>query len=215
MNQKAAALFNNDQQQAAVKLLVQAIDEDGQDIDNYLQLATYLTTLKDYDQAEELLKKALHQFPDNLDLMYNLGVLYYEIEAFPLAEQQFQKLVKQKADTENYLMLARIYYKQQNYAKAMAFALTAHDQDPKAVAPNIMLGDSLLSMGRLKQAKPFYLKAHELAPDNMESLFGAGVVAFILDRDDRLLEEVKAKNPEYYQKQTKRLSEIEQFLKTK
>lgn len=215
MNQKAAALFNNDQQQAAVKLLVQAIDKNDQDIDNYLQLATYLTTLKDYDQAEELLKKACHQFPDNLDLMYNLGVLYYEIEAFPLAEQQFQKLLKLQADTENYLMLARIYYKQQNYAKAMAFALTAHDQDPQAVAPSIMLGDSLLSMGRLKQAQEFYLQAHQLAPDNMESLFGAGVVAYILNQDDSLLAQVKMKNPTYYQQQIKRLSEIEKFLKNK
>lgn len=215
MNQKAAALFNIDQKEAAVKLLVQAIDAQPDDLDNYLQLGTYLTELKDFEQAEELLQKACHRFPNNGDLNYDLGIVYYEAEHFELALQQFTQLIKTQPKSENFLMLARIYFKQQNYPKAAAFALTAHEKAPDTAAPSILLGDSLLSMGQLQSAKDFYLQAHKVDPDNLDALFGAGMVTFILDKDDRLLLQVKTKNAAYYDKQQQRLSEIEKFLRTK
>lgn len=45
--------------EAAVKDLVQYLQDHSEDIEAYVTLATFLTTLKDFEQAEALLQKAL------------------------------------------------------------------------------------------------------------------------------------------------------------
>ncbi|MCH4171040.1 MAG: tetratricopeptide repeat protein [Lactobacillus sp.] len=214
MNQQAAALFDKDDQQGAISLLVKAIAKDSDDLENYLQLGTYLTAVQDFEQAEELFQKALHKFPNNQALNYNLGVLYYEAGELKKAQAQFQSLNTKAQTAENYLMLARVFFKQQNYQKATAFALTAHDLAPKDTGALVLLGDSLLSLGNLKQAQDFYLDAYGLDKANLAALFGAGMVQYVLDHDDHLLQAVKAQDPKYYHAQQKRLSDIEKYVAT-
>lgn len=77
------------QHEEAVQQLVDYLEKTPTDIEAYVTLATFLTTLKDYEQAEVLLQKALTQFPENDALKYALGTLYYQAEAYQQAETTF------------------------------------------------------------------------------------------------------------------------------
>lgn len=215
MNRQAEALFqqkDKTKKQEAVSLLVTAINQAPKQLDNYLQLAAYLTAMQDFEQAEDLLQKALQQFPDNSALQYNLGVLYYEAGALTQAEQQFNQLVSQAPTAENDLMLSRIYFKKQNFAKAFAFALTAHDQDSQNEPAVLMMADCLLSLGQLQPAQNYYQQAAKLKPDDMAALFGAGMVQYILHEDDGQLQKVKQADPAYFKQQQERLVAIEKLV---
>ena len=59
----AEQLYQQNQKQAAVKLLAQKLQQDMSHLDWFLQLSGYLTAGGDLAQAEELLLKAKQRFP--------------------------------------------------------------------------------------------------------------------------------------------------------
>ncbi|WP_416353022.1 tetratricopeptide repeat protein [Agrilactobacillus fermenti] len=213
MNKQAEKLFNQDEKQKAVHVLVQAINNEPEQIENYLQLSTYLTQLQDVEQAEVLLQKAIGKFGAQTELLYNLGVVYYEAGRYDLAQTEFDKLNQQDANFDNNLMLARIFFKTKQYAKAAAFALTATEKAPQNSAAYLVLADSLLSLGQLSQAKTFYQKAYQLKPTDLDALFGIGLIDFVRDHDQTKLLAVKAKDAQYYASKQTQLVAIEKMIR--
>ncbi|MEO0139393.1 MAG: tetratricopeptide repeat protein [candidate division WOR-3 bacterium] len=47
-----------------------------------------------YEKAEELLKKALSEYPNNEELLYNLGMLYELMLEDPKAEEIYNKILE-------------------------------------------------------------------------------------------------------------------------
>ena len=82
MDKEIANLYESGKVELAVKKLVKRIDSDPKNVDNYLQLSTYLIDQNSIDQALELLQKASTVVEDSKDLTYNLAVCYY-IKEFP------------------------------------------------------------------------------------------------------------------------------------
>ncbi|WP_369395648.1 tetratricopeptide repeat protein [Lentilactobacillus senioris] len=134
--------------------LVQKIDRNPEEPQNYYDLATVLVDGNDYEQAEELLMKALGLF-DNDEvtvkdkLIYGLANVYYAAEEYPKAIQWFEKITSQQLKTDAYLMLAQSYLALGDNKRSMAFALTA--QGKQIMKPEIsnLIGDNLLALGGL------------------------------------------------------------------
>ena len=123
----------------ATHKLVQAIDQDPYNVDNYYQLGTILTEMQSFPQAEELFKRAINIFKDQpakVDLLtYGLGNVFYSAGLYDEAIQAFQKVTDHKLKTEAYLMIGQANYAQQKYQQAMVFALTASDEMPQNKEP--------------------------------------------------------------------------------
>ncbi len=47
-----------------------------------------------YEKAEELLRKALSEYPNNEELLYNLGMLYELMLEDPKAEEIYHKILE-------------------------------------------------------------------------------------------------------------------------
>ena len=77
MDKKIAQLYDNGKVDQAIHLLVQKIDQKPQNIENYLQLSTYLIEQGSVDQAQQLLEQAQHLVKKPQELNYNLAVSYY------------------------------------------------------------------------------------------------------------------------------------------
>ncbi|PIO83654.1 hypothetical protein BSQ39_08785 [Loigolactobacillus backii] len=214
MNKKIKVLWQKGDQQGAVKALVAAIDHDPTNVDNYLQLAAFLVILKDYTQAEKLILTALQRFPDNQDLKYSLGTIYYSAGKYDQALKQFQHLTLKRLKNDQLYMLASTYQAKQDYARALAFALTAQQAQPKQTDTNLLVGDLWLALGKFKQAETYYKKALVSAPEDAAANFKNGLAALALGDSENNAYFIKAKELDaaYFAKEKHQLIDIERYL---
>ena len=77
MDKKIDNLYRNDKTDEAIHQLIEKIDEHPKNVDNYLQLSTYLIEQGSFDQAQKLLEQAQHLVEKPQELSYNLAVAYY------------------------------------------------------------------------------------------------------------------------------------------
>ncbi|KRM23863.1 tetratricopeptide repeat protein [Latilactobacillus graminis] len=199
--------------EVAVKELVQYLQEQPDDIEAYVTLATFLTTLKDFEQAEVLLQKALTQFPKENALIYALGTLYYQAEAYQQAAPLFMQLVQDSQAIDAQYMLAQTYHQLEQNSRALVFALTVQEQQPDQLDVNLLVGDILTSLGDFDQAQTYLKNALTIDPRNGEVLFKYGLTQLVLGAtSDIYFEQAKQYAPDYFQKNKQQLIDIEGFM---
>ncbi len=145
----------------AIHKLVEKVDREPNNYHNYYDLATFLVEAKDYEQAEELLMKALGLFDKSSQdvkdtLKFGLGNVYYAAAEYDKAIKIFQEIDDKKLQAESYLMLAQSYMAKGDNKRAMVFALSAQSSRHDDPDVNQMIGDNLLALGNFEQAGEFY-----------------------------------------------------------
>lgn len=198
--------------------LVAKIDADPHNYHHYYDLATLLVEGKSYEQAEELLMKALGIFKtadqDVLDtLKFGLGNVYYAAEEYDKAIKIFQEIDDQKLQSEAYIMLAQSYMAKGDNKRAMVFALSAQSTRQKDPVVNQMIGDNLLALGNFSQAADFYDLALKAEPQNGKANFNRGLVAMVLGEDfEDYFKKAKQYDPTYFKNGQQKLKDIEKFV---
>ncbi|GAY74089.1 tetratricopeptide repeat protein [Lentilactobacillus kosonis] len=201
-----------------VHKLVTKIDQEPNNYHNYYELATVLVEGKDYEQAEELLMKALGLFSDAnqpaTDLLkYGLGNVYYAAEEYDKAIDIFQNVEDHQLKVKAYVMLAQSYMAKGDNKRAMVFALTAQSEAKDDPEVNKLIGDNLLSLGNFQQAGEFYDLALKTEPDNGPVNFDRGLVAMVDGENYQpYFEKAKQLDPDYYEKGQQKLQDIEKFI---
>ncbi|OIF97448.1 tetratricopeptide repeat protein, partial [Acinetobacter baumannii] len=155
MDKKIARLYDDGQVEQAIHLLVQRIDQKPQNVENYLQLSTYLIEQGSVDQVQKLLEQAQHLVKKPLELNYNLAVAHYLQGDF---DQALALLDQIPNDDLTLYQKALTYLKLGQSQKALAYALTIKKVDERVQE---LLGDIWLSMGESRQAKQIYLAIPE------------------------------------------------------
>lgn len=150
MDKKIDQLYQDGKTDKAVHLLVEKIDEKPQQIENYLQLSTYLIEQGSLDQAQKLLEQAQHLVKTPLELNYNLAVVHYLQGDF---DQALALLKVIPNDELTLYQKALVYLKLGQGQKALAYALTIKQQDDRV---RELIGDIWLSLGQLTQALASY-----------------------------------------------------------
>ena len=206
----------------ATHKLVQAIDQDPYNVDNYYQLGTILTEMQSFPQAEELFKRAINIFnnqPAKVDLLtYGLGNVFYSAGLYDEAIQAFQRVTDHKLKAEAYLMIGQANYAQQKYQQAMVFALTASDEMPQNKEPKRLLADCFLALGKFDQAEDFYQQVLEMDDTDLRALFQLGVIKFTQESPeaaDEYFNKVKQLDQDYYDRMQERLRDVQRAIKSK
>lgn len=209
-----------EEQQAhqVIHQLIQKIDRQPNNFHNYYDLATFLVEAKDYQQAEELLMKALGIFDNDSDdvkdtLKFGLGNVYYAAEEYDKAIKTFQQINDDKLQSEAYIMLAQSYMAKGDNKRAMVFALSAQSTKHDDPTVNQMIGDNLLALGNFKQAGEFYDIVLKHEPKDGKANFNRGLVAMVDDEPfERYFQTAKESDPDYFQKGQQKLKDIEKFV---
>lgn len=209
-------MTEKDEKQNLVHELIQKIDQDPHEVQNYYALATVLVNQQSFDQAEELLVKARGLFDDQASrdlLTYGLGNVYYAAGLYERANTTFQTVKDPQYRHDANLMIAQGYFAQSQYKLAFAFALTAleqHQQDPET---NELLGDINLAMGEAEAAQKYYDVALK-NKDTAKLLFNRGVVEMTLTKkpDNDYFVRAKQRDPEFFVKAKQRLVDIDKLL---
>ncbi|KRK35126.1 tetratricopeptide repeat protein [Loigolactobacillus bifermentans] len=207
------ALWQAGQQQEAVKALVNVIEQHPDQVDNYLELAAFLTTLQDFEQAQQLLQQVQQRFPDNQDIQYSLATTYYAAGRYDLAEPLFLKLTDSRLKTDQNYMLGALYHQKQDDKRALAFALTAQQAAPQRLDATQLVGDIWLSLGQFKAAEQAYQQVLSQQPDVAAAYFNVGLALLGAGEDAAAyFKKADALDHDYFQQQQQRLADIERYL---
>ncbi|WP_022791752.1 tetratricopeptide repeat protein [Weissella halotolerans] len=212
--------MTKDQEQSEViHRLVQAIESDADNWSAYVDLVSALTAAHSLPQAEELGLKALARFSDlpvaRDELQYALGNVYYQAGDFDRANHFFSTIEAKRLKHDATLMQAQSWYGQRQYKRALAFALTAVQQDPNDVMAQDLLGDLWLSQNDLKRAKQAFEMALLQQVDDFRGNFGRGLIALIeqgLD-DNPWLKRAQLRNPERFVQEQEKVDDLLTVLK--
>lgn len=133
---------------------------------------------KNYQKAEEELKKSLSIRNNIYEPHYHLATLYYATKQFDLAEKYYRTALQLKPDAAEALNNLAYLLAQQNQKieEATAMANTAVKLEPHNASYLDTLGWLYYRAGNLDQALNMLLKSAQLAPDQAEILMHIGVV---------------------------------------
>ncbi|OUQ57817.1 tetratricopeptide repeat protein [Lactobacillus gallinarum] len=210
MDKKIAQLYDNGKVDQAIHLLVQKIDQKPQNIENYLQLSTYLIEQGSVDQAQQLLEQAQHLVKKPQELNYNLTVSYYMQGDFDKALALLDQIPN---DDLTLYQKALTYLKLGQSQKALAYALTIKKVDDKVQE---LLGDIWMSLGENAQAQQAYL----MIPKDRRTAkiyFLLGVSTMEKDRTqaEAYFAKAKAMDEKYYKRAMDQYASIMKMLNDK
>ena len=210
MDKKIAQLYDNGKVDQVIHLLVQKIDQKPQNIENYLQLSTYLIEQGSVDQAQQLLEQAQHLVKKPQELNYNLAVSYYMQGDFDKALALLDQIPN---DDLTLYQKALTYLKLGQSQKALAYALTIKKVDDKVQE---LLGDIWMSLGENAQAQQAYL----MIPKDRRTAkiyFLLGVSTMEKDRTqaEAYFAKAKAMDEKYYKRAMDQYASIMKMLNDK
>ena len=210
MDKKIAQLYDEGKVDQAIHLLVQRIDDKPQNIDNYLQLSTYLIEQGSLDQAQQLLEHAQHLVKKPKELNYNLAICYYMQGNFDKALNLLDQIPN---DDLTLYQKALTYLKLGQSQKALAYALTIKNIDERVQE---LLGDIWMSMGNNDTARQLYLKI-PLEKRTAKIYFLLGVSTLEKDRTQakEYFDRAKKMDEKYYKRAMDQYASIMKMLNDK
>lgn len=210
MDKKIAQLYDEGKVDQAIHLLVQRIDDKPQNVDNYLQLSTYLIEQGSLDQAQQLLEHAQHLVKKPKELNYNLAICYYMQGDFDKALNLLDQIPN---DDLTLYQKALTYLKLGQSQKALAYALTIKNIDERVQE---LLGDIWMSMGNNDMARQMYLKI-PLEKRTAKIYFLLGVSTLEKDRTQakEYFDRAKKMDEKYYKRAMDQYASIMKMLNDK
>ncbi|QFR23356.1 tetratricopeptide repeat protein [Schleiferilactobacillus harbinensis] len=200
---------------ARVHTLVAQIDRDPRDKKAMIELAHLLVTQNDLDQASTLLTKALGLFPDDDLLQYNLAVVATAQGQYSIAQKLLAQVTDPVLAADKAYTTGQIYYKQQQYPRALAFALTAVDHNGADAQYQLLYGDILSALENWTLAVPALQQAASLAPKGFKPHFDLGVALLgqgQVDEARAVLAQAEKIDPARFQHQLTLFSDIGRLM---
>lgn len=206
--------YNEGNQDEAIQAAVKAVDANPTDPRPYATLATMLIGINAETEATQLLTQALGLFPDDPELLYSFGLLGYHQGDLNTAIGAFSQLVGPtnplKVDAS--YMLGLCYQQLKQPQQAVAFALTAHEAEPKRVDAALLVAELLMSLEAFKQAAAILEPL--LAQRDAQVLFTYGLALSGAGEDGQTyLDQAKAIDPSGYNQKAQQVRDIAGFIK--
>lgn len=203
--------------QADIARLVSEINANPDNWQAYADLVAVLVATENLVEAEELALKSLGLFQANdealQNLLYAAGNVYYVAGDYARANEFFAKITDLEILHDATVMQAQAWYAQNQFQKALVFALTAVEQQPENVAAQVLLGNIWLGLQNMDKATTAFNDAIHVDPMNFDANFGRGIIAIVDgDRENQWSATAEMIDMERYRAQAQRLDEIVQLL---
>lgn len=209
---KAENLFKSNKKEEAVIVLTKSLEKNFYQLPLILQLSTYLSYGGEFDQAEELLKKAKTMFPSELSIDYNLGNIYFSQEKYDYAYGIFENLVKSNFGHDALFMLAQTLKNMSDYSHALVYAITAYEKNPKDENYAELVGDIFLSMGILEEAEIYFNKSYNIN-NNGKNVFKLAITKMANGEESTTFFEIaKETDFEYYKNNLQKIDDIQKLV---
>ena len=148
--------------------------------------------LGNYSEGMVILQKLLEDDPENVNMLYNLGICYSEMGLLKKSIETLEMCVQFAPNYDNALVaLGFSYYQSGLDEKAIALFAKALEIDPDNVYAIKNMGALHNKMGDPDQALMCYKKADALMPDNPEIVLGLGQSYEQSEQSDKAFEHYK------------------------
>lgn len=137
------------------------------------KIAKLYEYMKQYDDAIKYYSLLLMQLPNDPILLSSLGSLYYQIN--PKDENTYMHYFEDSyryfpSNFDNLTVLGFLYFKEENYEKALSFFKLASKVNPNAYTAEIHYAKCYFKLGRFRESFKAFRKIHNKYPDNKEAL---------------------------------------------
>jgi tetratricopeptide (TPR) repeat protein len=130
-----------------------------------------------YDDAVRLLEVLLRLHPDNVDLLYNLGMALSDMGRLERAVELLARACSLASNNVNAkVALGVAYSRQQKWDDAVTTLRDALQQDDRNPWAHRNLGACLLRAGEMEEAERHLRRAVELNPEDQQNLYGLAQV---------------------------------------
>ena len=148
----------------AIRMLQLVIDQDPTEVKAFLELG-YLYQLKKNPLAATYYQNALQVDPNNIEINYNLAMLYQELGEYEKAIEQYKILLSIDAKNKHALHnIGYIYLNYLgNYEEAVNFFSKAIEADPNFINAICNRGVAYENLGRNEEARKDYLRCKEIS----------------------------------------------------
>jgi tetratricopeptide (TPR) repeat protein len=130
----------------------------------------------EYDQAVEIYKKIIEEFPDAYQINLNIGNCYFEKQEYETAVQAYLKVVeKEPANIDVILSIGNSYSNLKQFEKALEWynKIEVAKINDHVVLYNI--GIFYFNRGNIKEAIPFFKHSVEVKEDFLEGWYQLGM----------------------------------------
>ena len=123
----------------------------------YVSLGNIFSRQKNYDRAEECYLKVLETYPDNIEALYNLGIVYLTDFRLDDAKPYFERVMALNPEiAECHFQLAFIYSEISEHDKAIKYLVKAIELKPNYAKAMFLLGCIFLKMGNFAEGWKLY-----------------------------------------------------------
>jgi predicted TPR repeat methyltransferase len=175
--QKALTAQKDDNNELAITLYKQVLQEDEFHLPTLFNLATIYGEEHNYEEAIYYYERMLEQEPDFVRAYYNLAVCYLQIRNVEQAQhllEQAVRLVPEYATAQH--LLGSILFKKRDFFKASDHLQLTIKHDPESAEAFCHLGMLRLQQEDLESAQVYLEQAIKLQPAQAEAHYHMGLI---------------------------------------
>lgn len=143
--------------------------------------------MRKYEDAKKAFLKVLELKKDDTTAVSNLKNLYYWTRKWDEAIKYAQQAKTLKVGTDNNYIIAKAYYEQENYGKALEFLEQAYKDDNKNAEVPYLGARSLIEMSNYKKAAGCYEQAIALDSTKTLWMYEAGLTYYAIPDDNKCI----------------------------
>jgi Tfp pilus assembly protein PilF len=135
-----------------------------------LNIALNKLQLKKKDEAQAVLERALKDDTQNIDVLYNLGKIYFMNRNYEGAKQLFEDAMFLDKNPEIESMLGQIYMEEGNYHDAIGLFADVDKKFPMNTANLMNMTKCALKLDKKEDALGFLHRYTEIYPEDKEAI---------------------------------------------
>lgn len=135
-----------------------------------LNIALNKLSRQETDKAQQILERALKEDSQDIDILYNLGKIYFMKNNFEAAKQIFEDAMFLDKNPEIENMLAQIYVKENNFSDAIGLFADIDKKFPTNTANLMNLAKCALKLDKKEEAKEYLNRYTDIFPEDKEAI---------------------------------------------
>jgi len=143
----------------------------------YGQALRMYNTAQDFAKAIGPARKIVDLEPDNVENVYNLGLMYFQVQDYAQAVEAFKQCLAIRPELANaWFQIGAAYYNEKKYNEAIEAYTKFTEMSPDESNGWLSLGVCYMLLKKFEQALEPMKKAVDLKPDNPNALYNLAIV---------------------------------------